>query len=79
MRTQRHTQAHVLRDPPTHLALTVGLHQLAERRVPLDLELDDGAVLPGHLQVDVAVLRLHSLLQRDANLGLQPAAPQTPL
>lgn len=47
--------------------------------MPLDLELDDGAVLPGHLQVDVAVLRLHSLLQRDVNLGLQPVAPQTPL
>ena len=28
----------------------------------LDLELDHGAILPGHLQVDVVVLRLHSLL-----------------
>lgn len=45
-----------------HLPLAVGLHQLAERRVPLDLELHDGAILPGHLQVDVVVLCLHSFL-----------------
>lgn len=38
------------------LPLAVGLHQLAERRVPLDLELHDGAILPGHLQVDVVIL-----------------------
>lgn len=44
------------------LPLAVGLHQLAERRVPLDLELHDGAILPGHLQVDVVVLCLHSFL-----------------
>ena len=36
----------------------------------LDLELDHGAVLPGHLQVDVVVLRLYSLLQRHVDLGL---------
>lgn len=45
-----------------HLPLAVGLHQLAERRVPLDLELHDGAILPSHLQVDVVVLCLHSFL-----------------
>lgn len=50
--------------PAAHLPLAVGLHQLAQRGVPLDFELDHGAVLPGHLQVDVVVLRLHALLQK---------------
>lgn len=48
-----------------YLPLAVRLHQLAERRVPLDLELHHGAVLPGHLQVDVVVLRFHPFLWGD--------------
>lgn len=51
----------------THLPLAVRLHQLAQRGVSLDFELDHGAVLPGHLQVDVVVLRLHALLQKTQN------------
>lgn len=67
--TRVHTQARAGAPAPPHLALAVGLHQLAERRVSLDLELDHGAVLPGHLQVDVVILRLHPLLQRHADLA----------
>lgn len=64
-----------------HLPLAVGLHQLAERRVPLDLELHDGAILPGHLQVDVVVLCLHSFLgekpdeRRSAHGQARPSPP----
>lgn len=47
----------------THLPLAVRLHQLAQRGVSLDFELHHGAVLPGHLEVDVVVLGLHALLQ----------------
>lgn len=61
--TRTHTRARVRAHARTHLPLAVRLHQLAQRGVPLDLELDHGAVLAGHLQVDVVVLRLHALLQ----------------
>lgn len=50
----------------SHLPFTISLHQLAERSVPFDFELHHRAILASHLQVDVlAVLRLHSLLQRN--------------
>lgn len=44
------------------LPLAVRLHQLAQRGVPLDFELHDGAVLPRHFQVDVVVLSFHAFL-----------------
>lgn len=65
-----------------HLPLAVGLHQLAERRVPLDLELHDGAILPGHLQVDVVVLCLHSFLGKTGRAEISvrrgPTLPPAP-
>lgn len=49
-----------------HLSFTVGLHQFAERRMPLDFELHHRAVLSRHLQVDVFVIfSLHSFLKMD--------------
>lgn len=44
------------------LSFAVGLHEFAERSVPFDFELDHGAVLSGHFQVDVVVFSFHSLL-----------------
>lgn len=39
--------------PFTYRFLAVGDHQLPQRRVFLDFELDHGIVLPQHLQIDV--------------------------
>lgn len=39
-----------------------------------DFELDHRAILTGHLQVNVVVLRLHSFLQQQTTVD-QPATP----
>lgn len=54
----------------THLSLAVRLHEFAERRVSLDLELHHRAVLSRHLQVYVVVVFcFHSLLMDTTNIG----------
>ena len=49
-----------------HLSFAVSLHEFAEGGVSLYFELDHRTVLPRNLQVDVVVLRLHSLLMNRA-------------
>lgn len=49
--------------PRAYLPLAVCLHQLAQRGVPLDFELHDGAILPRHFQVDVIILCFHAFLE----------------
>ena len=48
----------------THLSLTVCLHKFAERSMPFDFELYNRSILTSYLEVNVVVLRLHSLLQQ---------------
>lgn len=59
--------------PQPHLPLAVRLHQLAERRVPLDLELHHGAVLPRHFQVDVIILCFHAFLGEETGGRIRKA------
>lgn len=65
------------REGPQHrayLPLTVGLHQLAERGVPLDFELNHGAVLSRYFQVDVVVFRFHTFLDKGTRRKWVPRA-----
>lgn len=58
----------------TYLSFTVRLHEFVECSMPFDFELDHRAILTGHLQVNVVVLRLHSFLQQQTTVD-QPATP----